>query len=80
MNTDTIQITYEAIENPILRLLIIFMAIAVTSLIAAIVYLYRERQVLQRELIDMNKEAMNVYDKVADALDDLRRALESKKK
>lgn len=80
MHSETIQVTYEAIENPILRLLIIFMAVAVTSLISAIIFLYRERQALQRELIAMNKEAMLVYDRVADAIEEMRRTLENLKK
>ena len=80
MHSETIQVTYEAIENPILRLLIIFMAVAVTSLISAIIFLYRERQGLQRELIAMNKEAMIVYDRVADAIEEMRRTLENLKK
>lgn len=68
MNSETIQVTYEAIDNPILRLLIVFMSVAVTGLIGAIVYLYRERQALQREMIDMNKEAILVYDRMSDSL------------
>lgn len=70
MNSETIQVTYEAIDNPILRLLIVFMSVAVTGLIGAIVYLYRERQALQREMIDMNKEAILVYDRMSDSLDE----------
>jgi cell division protein FtsL len=77
MNNETIQVTYEAIGNPILRLLIIFMAVAVTSLIGAIVYLYRERQQLQREMIDMNREALIVYDRISDALEELRRSVDN---
>lgn len=80
MNSDTIQVTYEAIENPILRLLIIFMAVAVTSLIGTIIYLYRERQVLQREMIAMNKEAILVFDRISDALEELRREMERQSK
>lgn len=70
MNSETIQVTYEAIDNPILRLLIVFMSVAVTGLLGAIVYLYRERQALQREMIDMNKEAILVYDRMSDSLDE----------
>lgn len=69
MNQDTIQITYEAIDNPILRLMIIFLAVAVSSLTGAVVYLYRERQALQREMIDMNRESIRVYENVENALE-----------
>lgn len=73
MGNETIQVTYEAIDNPILRLMIIFLALAISSLTAAVVYLYRERQALQREMIDMNRESIRVYESVDSSLDALAR-------
>lgn len=69
MNSETIQVTYEAIDNPVLRLLIIFGVAVITSLTGAVVYLYRERQSLQRELLDMNKESIRVYEGVENAIE-----------
>lgn len=69
MNSETIQVTYEAIENPVLRLLIFFGVAVITSLAGAVVYLYRERQSLQRELLDMNRESIRVYEGVENAIE-----------
>lgn len=75
MNSETIQITYEAIENPILRLLIILGVGVITSLAGAVVYLYRERQALQREMIDMNREAIRVYESTENTIENITREL-----
>lgn len=71
MDNETIQVTYEAIHNPVLRLLIWFGVAVATSLAAAVVYLYRERQALQREMLEMNKEAIRVYEGVENALESI---------
>lgn len=73
MGNETIQVTYEAIDNPILRLMIIFLALAISSLTAAVVFLYRERQGLQREMIDMNRESIRVYESLDSSLEALAR-------
>lgn len=75
MNQETLQISYEAIQNPVLRLLIMFLAGAVTTLAGVIVYLYRERQALQREMIDLNRETIRVYGNVDDAIEAMRREI-----
>jgi len=69
MNQDTLQITYEAIDNPILRLMLSLLVGAIVALAGAVVYLYRERQALQREMIELNKENIRVYESVESALD-----------
>lgn len=72
---ETIKITYEAIDNPVLRLLIIFGVAVVSSLAGAVIYLYRERQALQREMIDMNRESIRVYESVENAIENVTREL-----
>lgn len=73
MNPESLNTTYETITNPILRLMIWFLAAAVVALCGAVVYLYRERQVLQREMISANLDAISALNAVADAIEELRR-------
>lgn len=73
MSPDAINATYETITNPILRLMIWFLAGAVVALCGAVVFLYRERQVLQREMISANFDAIQALNNVADAIEALRR-------
>ena len=71
MNQDTLNITYEAIDNPILRLMLYSLAAAVVGLSTAVVYLYRENREMQREMLQANAANIKALDGVADALGDL---------
>jgi CHASE3 domain sensor protein len=72
MNPETLNGTYEAITNPILRLMLYGFAAIVASLVTAVVYLYREMRDMQREMIEANYEAIHALDRVADSLSELR--------
>lgn len=71
MNDVTLNTTYEAITNPILRLMLGSLAAAVAGLCAAVVYLYRENRSMQREMLQANYDNIKALDGVADALSDL---------
>jgi hypothetical protein len=71
MNPEQLQYTYEAIQNPILRLLVYFLAAAVAGLVAGNVYQYRDRQILTRVLIDLSREATGNYSTIASGLEGL---------
>lgn len=71
MNNDTLNTTYEAITNPILRLMLYSLAAAVAGLCGAVVYLYRENRAMQREMLQANYDNIKALDGVADALIDL---------
>lgn len=75
MNPQALNTAYETITNPILRLMIYFLAGAVATLSGVIVYLYRERQELQREMLAMNRENITALNNTADALEDLQKVL-----
>lgn len=75
MQPDAINMTYESIANPILRLMLWMLAAHVIVLGSAVVYLYRERQVLQREMIQANFDAISALSNVADAIEALRNDL-----
>ncbi len=75
MNPETLNTAYETITNPILRLMIYFLTGAVATLSGAIVWLYRERQELQREMLAMNRENITALNNTADALEDLQKVL-----
>lgn len=72
MHPDTVNATYETIANPILRLMLWMLAGAVLALAAAVVYLYRERQVLQRQMIEANFDAISALNNVVDAIEGVR--------
>lgn len=80
MDTHHIQQTYELITNPVLRLLIYFMAAAVLACVSGIVYLYRDRQAAYRELLDLNKEATKALTITSEALDALKERLNDLKR
>lgn len=71
MNPETLNTTYEAITNPILRLMIYGMAAIIAAMSGVVVFLYRERQALQREMLDMNRENITALNNTADAIEDL---------
>lgn len=75
MHPDTVNATYETITNPILRLMIYFLAAAVIALAGVIVFLYRERQALQREMLAMNRENILALNNAASAIEDLQNLL-----
>lgn len=75
MNPEAVQTTYEAITNPILRLMIYFLAAAVVGLGGAVIFLYRERQALQQEMLAMNREAIEAMNHLADAFEGMQREL-----
>lgn len=77
MNPETVNTTYQAIADPILRLMLYFLASTVVALCGAVVYLYRERQVLQREMISANFDAIQALNNVADAIEALRRDVQN---
>jgi|GEM_PF-5332267 len=72
MNEQTVNLTYEAITNPILRLMLYFLAAAVVALCGAVAYMYREIRGMQREMLTANYDAIHALDTVADAVNDLR--------
>ena len=69
--------SFSDITNPILRMMIWFLAIAVTGLTSAVVFLYKERQELQREMLASNREAITALTNAANALEALQEALQS---
>ena len=73
MNPDTINITYEAISNPILRLLIYFLAAAVGALVSGIVLLFRTIRSMVADQITSDRENAAAMNNVADALENLNR-------
>ena len=75
MDQETLNTTFEVITNPILRLMIYFLSGAVAGLTAAVVYLYRERQALQREMLAMNREAIEAMNHLADAFEGVQREI-----
>ena len=56
MNQDQVQLTYELITNPILRLLVFFLSGGMTVMGAACIYLYRDRAAAYKELLQANSE------------------------
>lgn len=72
MYQDTLNATYETIANPILRLMLYGCAAIIVALTGAVVYLYRERQVLQREMISANFDAIQALNNAADAVEAMR--------
>lgn len=72
MNPETVNTTYEAITNPILRLMLYMLAAAVVGLCTAVVYLYRDNRAIQREMLDANHDNIRALDSLSDALVNLR--------
>lgn len=72
MYHDTLNATYETIANPILRLMLYGCAVVIVALAGSVVYLYRERQTLQREMIQANFDAIGALNNVADAIQAVR--------
>lgn len=64
MQPELITTTYEAIDNPILRLLVYFLAAAVIALTSAVVYLFKKYISLSEESIktlgDLNNTLENI--------------------
>lgn len=71
MNPETLNLSYEAITNPILRLMLYGLGGAVAALSGAVVYLYRENIALQREMLAANYDNIRALDGLSDALADL---------
>lgn len=71
MNQETLNVTYEAITNPILRLMLYGLAAAVAALSGAVVYLYQQNIALQREMLAANYDNIRALDGLSDALVDL---------
>lgn len=61
MNQESVQLTYEMITNPILRLLVYFLSGAVAGLCAAVIYLHRERTAAYRDLLTANIEQTKAF-------------------
>lgn len=72
MYSETVNATYETIANPILRLMLYGCAGIIAALATAVVFLYRERQILQREVISANFDAIGALNNVADAIQAVR--------
>ena len=58
--------TYEAIDNPILRLMLYFLAAAVIALTSGIVYLFKKYIALTEESIRVLNDLNTSLDKMAD--------------
>lgn len=71
MNPDTLNLSYEAITNPILRLMLYGLAAAVAALSGAVVYLYQQNIALQREMLAANYDNIRALDGLSDSLADL---------
>jgi hypothetical protein len=56
MNQEQVQLTYELITNPILRLLVFFLSGGLAVMGAACIYLYRDREAAYHELLQANSE------------------------
>jgi hypothetical protein len=65
MNEQQVALTYEAITNPILRLLVYFLAAAVLALTGAVVYQYRDREHLMKEVMTINAENTKMFNALA---------------
>ena len=68
MNQEQVQLTYELITNPILRLLVYFLSGAVAGLSAAVIYLYRDRAAAYRELLQANIEQTKAFTMISASL------------
>ncbi len=68
MNTESVQLTYELITNPILRLLVYFLSAGVAGLATGIVYLFHSRMQAARELMQVNEEITKAYILTAEAM------------
>jgi hypothetical protein len=68
MNQEQVQLTYELITNPILRLLVYFLSAAVVGLTAAVIYLYRDGSKAYRELLQVNKEQTHAFTMISASL------------
>lgn len=66
MNPDLVNGTYEAIDNPILRLMLYFLAAAVIALSGALVYLFKKYIALTEESIRVLNDLNTSLDKMAD--------------
>lgn len=68
MNQEQVELTYELITNPILRLLVYFLSGAVAGLSAAVIYLYRDRAAAYRELLAANMEQTRAFTMIGASL------------
>ena len=68
MDQESLQHTYELITNPILRLLVYFLAAAVVGLATACIYLYKDHRSVSKELIVVNQEVSTAHTQLASAL------------
>lgn len=73
MQPELVTSTYEAIDNPILRLLVYFLVAAVIGLSGAVVFLFKKYIELNRDNIRVLQDMNNNLDQVADAITDLKR-------
>lgn len=76
MTPETLNATYETIANPILRLTLYGCFAIIVALAGAVIFLYRERQTLQREMIQANFDAIGALNNVANAIEALRDEVE----
>lgn len=76
MYPETLNATYETLTNPILRLMLYGCASIIVVLAGTVAFLYRERQVLQREMIQANFDAIGALNNVAKAIEALRDEVE----
>ena len=77
MNQESVQLTYELITNPILRLLVYFLTAAVAGLSTGIVYLFHSRMLAARELMQVNEEMTKAYMLTAEAMKGMKEDLEA---
>lgn len=75
MHPDTLNATYETISNPILRLMLYGCGGIIVALAGCVVFLYRERQALQREMLQANFDAISALNNTADAIEALRNSI-----
>ena len=67
---------YEQIDNQILRLLLYFGGVVITTLSGALAYLWNQWRAEQRERIELDKATATAMTAVANQLDNLRDALD----
>lgn len=74
MNPETINTSYEAIQNPILRLMLYMLSATVAALVSGIIYLYRENRALQQQMLDQNRENIEALNNASEAIEALQRS------
>lgn len=71
MNQEALNTSIEAIQNPILRILILCLSLAVVSLAAGMAVMYRQWREDMNDRLQFNNEAIKALSDCANALEGL---------